>query len=287
VSAPCTEQPPEATMSRRRFLLGGATLATGLLVADAAWLEPQAVRVDRLCLRLDRMPAGRSLRLVQLSDLHLRECNDYFQGIAAQVNRLQPDLILLTGDYVDRNRNLDGVLEFLGQLRAAHGIVAVQGNWEYWARIEGDRLRRRFDRVGVRLLINQRHDVTLSGAPVSILGVDYPASGDQVAHMRRIANRKRINILLSHVPAFAHDLLGDGIALILCGHTHGGQVRLPLLPPLYLPRFSGPFVSGLYHTETAGLPLYVSRGLGTSTLPIRFMCPPEITLVELRGPEPT
>jgi hypothetical protein len=95
------------------------------------------------------------------------------------------------------------------------------------------------------------------------------------------ADPARFNVLLSHVPAFAHEQLDQRIGLILCGHTHGGQVRLPVLPPLILPRFSGRFVAGLYRVGRYDTPLYVNRGIGTSVLPARFFCRPEITVVTL------
>lgn len=104
--------------------------------------------------------------------------------------------------------------------------------------------------------------------------------------MRRLqeqADPSRFNLLLSHVPAFAHEQLEQSIGLILCGHTHGGQLRLPLLPPLYLPRFSGRFVAGLYQVGRYDTSLYVNRGIGTSVLPVRLACRPEITLITLTG----
>jgi predicted MPP superfamily phosphohydrolase len=93
----------------------------------------------------------------------------------------------------------------------------------------------------------------------------------------------RVNLLLSHVPAFDHQRLDGRTDLILCGHTHGGQVRLPFLPPLYLPRFSGRFVEGMFRVGPHATPLYVTRGIGTSLFPVRFLCPPEITLLRLQA----
>jgi predicted MPP superfamily phosphohydrolase len=99
--------------------------------------------------------------------------------------------------------------------------------------------------------------------------------------LQKNVDSQRYNLLLSHVPAFAHELLNKHINLILSGHTHGGQVRLPLLPPLYLPRYAGRFVAGHYRVSQHQIPLYVSRGIGTSILPVRFLCRPEIGLFEL------
>lgn len=269
------------TLSRRRFLLGGTIVLGGLLTADITLREPYDLRIEEHILPLRKIPAGKELRVAQLSDLHLRTSKGYFERVTRAVNTLRPDIILLTGDYFEQTRNLEGVLKFLRRLQAPAGIFAVQGNWEYWARLEGENLRRQFTRADVALLINERRDLRVNGLRLSILGVDYPSPADQVSRLVKKASSSRINLMLSHVPAFNHQLLGKHIDLILAGHTHGGQVRLPWLPPFYLPRFSGSFVAGFYQAGWAKVPLYVNRGLGTSGLPVRLLCPPEITLFRL------
>jgi hypothetical protein len=272
---------PGRRISRRTFLLGGAAAAGTLVLGDALALEPRAFVVEELSLPLAKVPPGRELRLVQLSDLHLRHFHGYFREVAAAVAALAPELIVLTGDYLERARNIRGVLDFFKLLAAPQGVCAVQGNWEYWARVEGENLRRHFAGAGATLLINERRDLELQGVPLSILGLDYPSPADALQALQAKADPGRVNLLLSHVPAFEHKLLDGKIDLILSGHTHGGQVRLPFVPPFYLPRFSGRFVSGLYRVGPAATPLYVSRGVGTSVLPVRFLCRPEITLLRL------
>lgn len=251
----------------------------GTVVADAVWYEPQALQVERVGLATGS--PGAQVRLLQISDLHLSRFNSYFAKVAKQVVDLQPDLIVLTGDYLEEERNIRGVLSFLKELKATHGIYAVQGNWEYWSRLEGENLRRHFAGAGVKLLINERADLEINGRALSIFGLDYPSSIDHLHQLQKEVDPKRFNLLLSHVPAFAHEQLNEHINLILSGHTHGGQVRLPLLPPLYLPRYSGRFVAGFYQVSQHRIPLYVSRGVGTSVLPLRFFCRPEIGLFEI------
>ena len=266
-------------MSRRRFLSLGMVGLTGSIVADGAWYEPQALQVEKIALPTGS--PGKPVRLLQISDLHLSHFNSYFAKVTKQVADLQPDLIVLTGDYLEEERNIRGVLSFLKELKATHGIYAVQGNWEYWSRLEGENLRRHFAGAGVKLLINERADLEINGHALSIFGLDYPSSTDYLNRLQEEVDPKRFNLLLSHVPAFAHEQLSQHINLILSGHTHGGQVRLPFLPPFYLPRYSGRFVSGFYHVSQHRIPLYVSRGVGTSVLPLRFFCRPEIGLFEL------
>jgi uncharacterized protein len=267
-------------LTRRNFLLGSG--AAGLLtLGNTFGLAPYSFRVQELVLPISKMPPGHTLRLVQLSDLHIGVFHGYFRQVAEAVNALAPEVIVLTGDYLEKGRNISEVRTFLQLLRASSGIVAVQGNWEYWARLEGENLRRHFARVGVTLLINERQDLEVRGLPLSILGLDYPSSTDQTRHLRQLADQARINVVLSHVPAFAHELLDESADLILSGHTHGGQVRFPLVQPFYLPRFSGVYVEGLYRVGPAATPLYVNRGIGTSLVPARLFCPPEITLITL------
>ena len=266
-------------VSRRRFLSLGMAGVVTALAADTAWYEPQALQIERLT--LPTSAPGKQVRLLQISDLHLSSFNHYFAMVARQVADLQPDLIVLTGDYLEEERNIRGVLSFLKELKATHGIYAVQGNWEYWSRLEGENLRRHFAGAGVKLLINERADLEINGAALSIFGLDYPSATDYLDRLQKEIDPQRFNVLLSHVPAFAHEQLNEHINLILCGHTHGGQIRLPFLPPLYLPRYSGRFVAGFYQVSQHRIPLYVSRGVGTSVLPLRFLCRPEIGLFEL------
>jgi predicted MPP superfamily phosphohydrolase len=268
-------------VSRRRFLSLGIAGIAGTFLADTAWYEPQAIQIEKS--KLSVSSPGGPVRLVQVSDLHLSSFNNYFEKVARQVNDLKPDVILLTGDYLEEERNIRGVLSFLKKLKANHSIYAVQGNWEYWSRLEGENLRRHFAGAGVKLLINERTDLEINGHALSIFGLDYPSSTDHLSRLQREVDPQRFNLLLSHVPAFSHEQLNKNINLILSGHTHGGQVRLPFLPPFYLPRYSGRFVSGFYQVSQHRIPLYVSRGVGTSVLPLRFLCRPEIGLFEMGG----
>lgn len=272
------------SLSRRRFLTAGTGLIGSLFLGKACWYEPRTFVVEKLQLSIAKVPPGPGLRIVHLSDLHLRSLSNHFAAAATTINELRPDLILLTGDYLDQARKLEGALDFVSLLRSEGGIFAVQGNWEYWARLEGEPLRRRLDKVGVDLLINERRDLLIRGIPLSILGIDYPSASHGLEKIRQAATSSRLNIVLSHVPAFGHDRLAPVADLILSGHTHGGQVRLPYIHPFYLPRFSAPFVSGLYRVTTNRIPLYVTRGMGTSVLPVRLFCQPEITLLQLHSP---
>jgi predicted MPP superfamily phosphohydrolase len=284
------QDPPETTTrggnSRRRFLATSLGVTGGLAAFDGLFWEPRNLEVVELSMVLPKVPPGRELRLVHLSDLHINRFNRYFRQVAEQAMQLRPDIILLTGDYLEEQRNLFEVRSFLEMLEAPQGIFAVQGNWEYWSRLEGENLRQKFSASGVQLLINQRQDLEIRDVPLTIHGLDYPSGSEDLVELEQQADVSRVNLLLSHVPAFSHHLLCDRFDLIFSGHTHGGQVRLPFVPPFYLPRYSGQFVAGLYRVGPQQTPLYVSRGIGTSVLPVRLWCRPEITLLRLKSSLP-
>ncbi|MDT8441150.1 MAG: metallophosphoesterase [Desulfuromonadales bacterium] len=266
-------------LSRRRFLTLGMTGAAAFLAADMAWYEPRALRVEEHQLPTPQ-PGGR-VRIAQISDLHLSRFDDYCLKVIDRVTGQQPDLIVLTGDYLEEERNIRAVLDFLRELKAPHGIYAVQGNWEYWSRLEGENLRRHFAGAGVKLLIDERADLEVNGRALSLHGLDYPSSADALQRLQQGLDPARYNLLLSHVPAFAHEKLHERTDLVLCGHTHGGQVRIPAVPPFYLPRYAGRFVAGFYQVSQQRIPLYVSRGIGTSILPVRLLCRPEIGIFDI------
>lgn len=278
-----TSEKSTLRLTRRRLLTAGTLGLGGLLAGDVLWREPRSFKIEELHLPLVKIPPGRELRLVQISDLHIQAFSDYHHRVAEAVNALKPESILITGDFLEKDRNLADVRQFLKLLRAPKGIFAVQGNWEYWSRLEGENLRRHFAGVGVTLLIDERFDLESGDVPLSILGLDYPSPVDHLLKLQQQADPGRVNLLLSHVPAFQHQQLDDRVDLILCGHTHGGQVKIPFVDPFYLPRFSYPFVAGLYRVGPDSTPLYVNRGIGTSVLPVRFLCRPEITLLRLHA----
>jgi len=269
--------------SRRTFLWLALGIANALVVGDGLYVEPRDLEVKQVSLPLPQLPAGRELRVAHLSDLHIRSFSDYHEEVARLTNAQKPDIVLLTGDFFDYHRDVAGVLKFLGLLRAPLGAFAIQGNWEHKVRLAGERLRSLFAPWEGTLLIDQRHDLEWQGVPISLLGLDYPSGPANLERLRGKVDPNRLNLLLSHAPAFDHDFLGDRVDLVLSGHTHGGQIRLPFLPPFYLPAHSGRFVAGLYRVGRAETPLYVTRGIGTVQIPVRLFCRPEITLFRLYG----
>jgi uncharacterized protein len=294
-------QPQPATLpSRRRFLVGGARVAVagfGGVTAYGMFVEPRWFQVSRRTFPLRGLPAElNGLRIVQLTDIHHGPCLSlgYVRSVVGATNALKPDLILLTGDYVHRSRAYtEPVVRELAELRAGVGVVGVLGNHDWW---EGaQEMMRCFAKAGIPLVDNDRLFVTRDRALVRradeglcVAGIgDYredprlsfaDALGGVPADVPRL--------LLSHNPDAAEDqtFLNSRLRvdLMLSGHTHGGQCWVPGLgTPITASEFGAKYASGLVRGPAC--PVFVSRGIGTTVLPIRFGVPPEVAVIELRS----
>lgn len=277
-------------MSRRRFVataLGAAGLvgAGAMLGRHAFGPALAALETPEHELRVPGLPAGlRGLRIAQVTDVHLYE-QAYGPGaerVVEAVHRLKPDVVVLTGDIVEQQRLLDVLTRFAADVRGTRATVATFGNWEYWGRIREAPLARAYERAGVQLLLNDTAAVHVDGGTLNLVGLDDPRAGfpDLDGALAK-AGPADAAIWLVHAPAWV-DTVPRTVpppAAILAGHTHGGQVRLPVGPPLLLPKASGRFVSGWYRDTVA--PLYVSRGVGASVLRARLNCPPEMPVFRL------
>jgi predicted MPP superfamily phosphohydrolase len=292
--APVADSAP----SRRHFLrtslrLVGGSAAAGLGYALAA--EPHWYTVTRRTISLRGLPPSLDgLRLVQLTDIHHGPWLSlgYVREVVAACNALRPDLVLLTGDYIlQSSAYVRPVAEELGQLRSAIGTLAVLGNHDWH---EGGHLvRREFAEAGLPLIDNARRVLTpdrelVDGAAegLAVCGVDDLWCG-RPNPQRALAGLPpgMPRLLLSHNPDVAEErnLVRSGLRvdLMISGHTHGGQV--------YVPGFGTPFVPSRYGQKYArGLaqgpicPVFVCRGLGMATVPLRIGVPPEIAVLELR-----
>lgn len=265
-------------VTRRRFLAASAAGAAAL-AADAAWIEPNLVRVTRHV--LGEPAAGRPpLVLAQLSDLHLREVGGHEERIAEAVHAGRPDVVVLTGDAIDRAGALPALRDFLGLLPRAARRYAILGNWEHWARLDLAALGRLYAAYGMELLVDRTASLEHHGARVLLTGLDdatggHPRPRAAVAGVEPSAN----HLLMAHSPAQRDALRGalgpHAPGYMLSGHTHGGQVAILGRAP-WRPRGSGRYLRGWYRDA---LPhLYVSRGLGTSVLPVRLGSPPEVAV---------
>lgn len=266
--------------TRRGFVIvaGAATAAATAVGIEAFVREPRRLTVTR-----HRVGGGRSpVRVVQLSDLHLQAIHEFEREVAALVTQLAPDVIVLTGDAIDKGNRVSVLGDFLAQLDPKTPKYAVLGNWDYWSGAPTSELRRIYERHNCRLLVNESVMHEHDGRLLRITGIDDLLGGAPNVDSAAGEPGGEPHLLLAHCPGFRERAEGAAPGRFTCmlsGHTHGGQIRLFGFAPVR-PRGSGRYVSGWYR-GTGRMPLYVSRGIGTSLLRARLGAPPEISVFEV------
>ena len=256
-----------------------------VLAADAFWLEPSSLRLAQYELPAPA-PALRGLRIAVIADLHGGSPyigKDKIDAVVAMTNAAHPDLVLMAGDYVSGVPHIWGgphisievIAAHLKALKAPLGVYAVLGNHDNWT--APHRIAAALRQNGIPVLDNA-HLILPHGA-LTLVGI-----GDQRSHADNVARALAGIAPGTHALCFTHapDLfarLPSTCALTVAGHTHGGQVVLPLLGRLVVPSRFG-YDAGLFHRD--GKTLFVGTGIGTSTMPVRFGVPPEISLLSLQ-----
>jgi predicted MPP superfamily phosphohydrolase len=270
-------------ISRRRFLAGAGALGAAL-GADAFGLEANRVLISRHNVPVSGLPRSiDGIRLAQVTDVHLPGNQLAARAALEHLRRERPEIVVLNGDMTETAQALEMMREFVAATRAPLATVAVLGNWEYRARVVGDSAREVYRSAGIDLLINQVRLLTIGGTTLALVGLDDMLSGQpDLAAARTGLTGDAVEVWVVHEPTFADQLtatLSGKAAVLLAGHTHGGQIRIPLLPPAK-PVGAGRFLEGWY-CDTA-VPLYVSRGVGTTGIPARFRCAAELPVFTLK-----
>jgi len=266
---------------RRRVLV----LAAFQLIFAYIWvLEPNWIEVTRHEVWLPTLPAEfDGLTLAHLSDLHIRTFGLRERRTVQLLAEAKPDLIVVSGDFTVEGSEANAIRRFmldLRDLRPPLGILAVLGNHDHWHPLYA--MAQIFSDSGVTILINESTHIRKGQQAVMVAGVDDPFTGHaDVRQALRGSTSSPFTILLAHSPEIFPEIDRTRADLVLAGHTHGGQIRLPFVGPLWLPRGSEPYVSGWF--ENAQARMYVTRGIGTTILPFRFLCRPELPLITLRA----
>jgi predicted MPP superfamily phosphohydrolase len=283
----------DAFFSRRNFLLGSAAgLATATLAVYAEGHARHELEVTETALKLRGLgSAWQGVRIVQVSDIHLEEYTEpwFLQRVVERVNQLAPDIVVLTGDFISRGpvravafRAMPVCAEVLGGLRCRERY-AILGNHDtvIGAKFVTDQLALHH----IPMLVDAHVALERGGDRLWICGVNDP--GTTHPSLTRAVPEKPDGpvILLAHEPDYVDEVLlhprAPAIDVMLSGHTHGGQVRLPWVGPLILPPMGQKYVEGLF--RFGHLQLYVNRGVGATGVPFRFDCPPEITVFTLQA----
>ncbi|HOS42556.1 MAG TPA: metallophosphoesterase [Armatimonadota bacterium] len=275
--------------SRRKKRAVFSLLALCLLCAlYAIFIESRWLQITRIELHLAKLPARLDgLRIVHLTDIHYPRGLDaaYFRRVVRETNALNPDLVLITGDFIARAaEDADGCAHLLAGLRATEGVYGVLGNHDYWT--SAAYVARALRREGITVLRNQSVAIQRGGARLWIVGLNdhWKRADDLPAAMRGVPAATEPVILLVHEPDFTDIAAREPIDLQLSGHAHGGLVWIPGLGAPILQQLCRKYPRGLYRVNA--MYLYSNRGIGVIpilNLPFRFNARPEIALITLRA----
>lgn len=250
--------------------------------AKIAMDEATSLSLERVEIRLKRLPKKLDgFKIIHLSDTHHSPFTtlDHIERTVKIANRLRPDMFLLTGDYVSHEREyIAPVAAVLGRLKAKYGIYACLGNHDHWT--DADLVTHLFRGEGINMLVNEGLRFEARGASFWLAGVDdYMVGKTDVPAALRGSFPDEMKLLLAHNPIIFRESARAGVDLTLSGHTHGGQIKLRDEEKRILPRRK--LTAGLHKRRNSQI--YITRGIGTVVVPMRYRCPPEISLLELRS----
>lgn len=251
-------------VSRRKVvrILMGATV--GWFVFEPILLEPYWLKIQKLNIS----GAQASHRIVQITDIHYKGNQSYLEKVVKTVNSLSPDFVCFSGDLVEDAAYVNEALEILSSINRP--VYGVPGNHDYLSGASFDAIAQYCKSTGGAWLLDR--DIITQDGQIQIIG----ATGNQLQLPSLKQELKRL--LLVHYPLFVEQVQGS-FNLILAGHSHGGQVRIPFMGALVLPYRVGSYDLGFYKTKAGAL--YVNPGIGTLYFPIRVWCRPQIAVIEL------
>jgi predicted MPP superfamily phosphohydrolase len=268
-------------------------LAAAALGGYSFFIERSAIGLTQLELAFNRLPrAFDGFTILQISDLHIAHWTRLERKMEKLISGLEPDMLVLTGDNAVSSKGARLLREFLGRIRPNRETYLIYGNTEN-KREYGRRRREDLDWPGLHVLVNEHVPIERDGKKIILVGVDDPFTRhDDLDRALAGAPKDAFKLLLAHAPSIAGDARNAGIDLILSGHTHGGQIRFPLIGAIYphlkkyrrliMGLFEGDRLSCILKKDAGEMQVYVSRGIGISNLPLRFLCPPEIVHITLR-----
>jgi predicted MPP superfamily phosphohydrolase len=265
---------------RRRTVVGfTSTIAE---MAQHAFRESRAVEITRLPIEIANLPSAfEGLTIAQLSDVHHSSfmSAERISEIVDAVNALGADMIVLTGDYVSYSPYyIAGAAEVLGRLTASLGVFAVLGNHDFWN--NADEVTHAFEREGIAVLRNAHTRVELRSESIVLAGIDdLSVRAADLDRALRGSDPRTVRLLLSHNPGIVRRAAVRAIDLVLSGHTHGGQVHVPIIGAPSVYGYPKEYVSGL--ASLGETQIYVNRGLGTVIVPFRVGSVPEVTVFTL------
>lgn len=253
-------------------------------VAKYAIDEANSLSLERVEITLPRLPKKLDgLKIIHLSDMHHSPFTglEHINRAIKVANRLKPDMFVLTGDFVSHDTEyIKPVAQAIGQLKADYGVHACLGNHDHWT--DPDMVADELNNVGINVLINEGQRAEIRGVGIWLAGVDDHMVGktDLPAALKG-SFPDEFKLLLAHNPIIFRKAVRGSIDLTLSGHTHGGQVKMRAKPEQKRLLRRRKLTAGLHQRKDSAI--YITRGIGTVVLPVRYQCPPEISLLELRS----
>lgn len=252
-------------------------------------IEPALLNTHEENFYSKRIPdAFHNFKIVQFTDTHVgfQYTLKKLRKLVDLINTIKPDLIVFTGDLVDKPDQYDwpeDIVKILNSLKATHGKYWIYGNHDHGG--GGTNIvKETMTESGFNLLNNSHSEIKIGNSKITLAGVDDMSLGrPNIDSALEGTLHGHFKILLSHAPDFADITRKYPVDLQLSGHSHGGQVRLPFIGHLYTPSYAVKYTKGLYTFKDERLNLYVSSGIGTTRLPFRFLCIPEVYVMTLKG----
>ncbi len=255
------------------------------LIVDI-YFEVNYGKIESVVLKSKKLPKGKTLKILHISDIHNKKLSDNTRNLLKDIKKLEPDIIALTGDIIDGKtkdfKNIYHIMEELVKINDA--TYFVSGNHE-WRNPKTKDFLKGLKKRNIKIINNSNEIITKDSFSINVCGIDDPYTNhDDTNKAFNNISRSNFTLLLSHSPniIFKEDSLPCD--LVLCGHTHGGQIRLPFIGGLiapgqgYFPKYD----KGIYKLENDTI-LYINSGLGTSSLPLRFLNRSQVSFITLIG----
>lgn len=262
--------------TRTKYILGAILVLISILYCYGRFVEPYRITTTELDLEIDGYFQNTgTIKIVHISDLHIIKHGNREARMIEKVREINPDIILITGDFIKTGADPAETIKTISQLEAPLGVWGVPGNIDL-SHEQYPRLLKGLEDIGVTILSNRRRTITKDGFELDLVGLDLYPKKEELQELFNSRPPGRPEIVLVHWPYLIEELIPYHPQLILCGHTHGGQIRLPVIGSFLARIFAGThYDQGLFQTLNTWI--YVNRGVGMTTHPIRLFCPPEIT----------
>ncbi|BAL80741.1 metallophosphoesterase [Caldisericum exile] len=258
-------------------------LLISAIIIYGFFIEPNVIKITNIEYTSSKIEDSlNNFTIVHISDLHIKDYGVKEQFVVKSLITIKPNMVVFTGDFIDDKKYLETLNQFLSAFRLSYEgpAFAVLGNWDYES--SANAIEKLLNDYNITLLKNENTYYTFNSSSFYVIGVDDPITGhDDLDSALFRVNLNKFTLVLSHAPdivtKFSSNLKFD---LVLCGHTHGGQIGVPFISKKLAPTTTE-YIKGLYNTQFGTI--YVNRGIGTSVFKFRFLCPPELTVIKLKS----